>query len=136
MVVIIGVGIQGLSCAYSLAELGITDVVVVEKEFIGAGSSSRSASMVMLQMENEDKIKLSQYSYSCYMRFKKEIGVDPEFKKIGSLSLVPNSVKEEALIQAKTRQRLGVRTEIYTRAEVSKIVPFVNVSDIVGSTRS
>lgn len=130
-VVIIGAGIQGLSIAYHLAKSGITDVIVVEKEFIGAGSSGRSASMLMMQRENEAKIRLSQYSYQRYMGFKDELGIDIGFKKIGFLSIVPERKKDIALEMALLRQKLGVKTDILTPEEIKKVVPFVNLDGIL-----
>jgi sarcosine oxidase subunit beta len=142
-VVVIGAGVQGLSAAYHLAKLGAAGVVVVEKETIGAGSSGRSASMLMLSRENEPKIRFSQYSYKRYMAFKDEFGVDPGFKKIGFLSVIPISTKSEeeaiksiSLIKhyiemTRIRQRLGVTTEIMDQEDIKHLVPVVNVEDII-----
>ncbi|MGA2666457.1 MAG: FAD-binding oxidoreductase [Nitrososphaerales archaeon] len=130
-VVVIGAGVQGLSAAYHLAKLGVTDVVVVEKECVGAGSSSRSASMLMLQVENEGKVRLSQSSYREYMRFQEETGHDPEFKRIGCLWVATEEAREETARGAETRRRLGVRTDLLSPGEVKEVVPALNVEDIV-----
>lgn len=128
--VIVGAGIQGLSCAYHLATLGVSDIVVLEAEGVGAGSSSRSASMVMLQREDASKIALSVFSYLRYQRFREEFGVDPEFNRIGFLSVVPASVAALAEKRARTRQLLGVPTQILTPTEIAELCPIVNVDDI------
>ena len=75
-VVVIGAGNQGLSAAYHLAKMGVKQIVVLEKEFIGAGSSGRSASMLMLQSGSEPRIKLSQYSFQRYLAFESEFWVN------------------------------------------------------------
>jgi len=130
-VVIIGAGIQGLSAAYHLAKRGITDVVVVEKDFIGAGSSGRSASMIMLQMDGETKIKLCQYCMDRYLEFEDELGADPEYDPIGTLLLVDASVAEHARQQAELRQRLGAETRILAPDEINDYAPLVNVEDLI-----
>jgi sarcosine oxidase subunit beta len=119
-----------LSAAYHLAKRGITDVVVVEKEFIGAGSSGRSASMIMLQMDGETKIKLCQYCMDRYMEFEGELGGDPEYDPIGTLLLADASVAEHARQQAELRQRLGAETHILAPEEINDYAPLVNVEDL------
>jgi len=130
-VVVIGAGIQGLSAAYHLAKIGIPETVVVEKETIGAGSSSRSACMLMLQRETKEKIELSKYSYSKYMEFEQETGVNPGFHKIGFLSVVTERVRSVALGRVKLRKSNGVKTEILNPDEIAELVPIVNLEDIV-----
>ncbi len=130
-VVIVGAGVQGLSAAYHLAKKGLRNIVVLEKDYIGAGSSGRSASMLMLQRENEPKIRLSQYSYNMYMTFKEELGVDIGYKKIGFLSVVTEKKVLDALKMAKIRQELGVQTEILGPEDIKKLVPVVNTEDIL-----
>lgn len=129
-VVIIGAGIQGLSAAYHLAKRGVRDVVVVEKEFIGAGSSGRSASMIMLQMNGELKIRLCQTCMDRYLAFEDELGIDPEYDPIGTLLLADASVAGQARQQAELRQQLGVETHILSPAEINDYAPLVNVEDL------
>lgn len=130
-VVVIGAGVQGLSSAYHLAKKGAKHVIVLEKEYIGAGSSGRSGSMLMLQRENEPKIKLSQYSFDRYMLFESEFGVNPRYKKIGFLSVAGEEKALDALKMAKIRQELGVQTIIMGPEDIHKLVPVVNISDII-----
>ena len=42
-VVIIGAGIMGCAIAHALAERGVTDVVVLERDYAGFGASGRNA---------------------------------------------------------------------------------------------
>jgi sarcosine oxidase subunit beta len=129
-VVIIGAGIQGLSAAYHTAKLGVRNIRVIEKEFIGAGSSGRSASMLLLQEDTELKVRLSQFSYERYQRFHEELGVDPGFKNIGYLSVVPENMRDQARLRAEARQKLGVKTVILSPHEITALVPVINVDDI------
>ncbi len=130
-VVVIGAGIQGLSAAYHLAKMGIKHILVLEKEYIGAGSSGRSCSMLMLQRENEPKIKMSQYSFQQYMSFENELGQNPNYKRIGFLSVAGEKKAVDALKMAKKRQELGVQTEILGTKDIQKLVPVVNTSDVI-----
>ncbi|MEJ7763627.1 MAG: FAD-dependent oxidoreductase [Thermomicrobiales bacterium] len=42
-VVIVGAGIMGCAIAYSLAERGVSDIVVVERDAIGRGATADAA---------------------------------------------------------------------------------------------
>ena len=87
-VVVIGAGAIGCSTAYHLAQLGITDVAVVEMDQVGSGSTSKSASMLSLQFcHDELSVWMAQYSYTRYMHFEEEVGVPIDFKRIGWLSV-------------------------------------------------
>lgn len=130
-VVVIGAGIQGLSAAYHLAKIGVTDVVIVEKEFIGAGSSGRSASMIMLQVDTEPKIRLSQYCFERYMIFEEELGTDPEYRPIGYLNLATAPVADALSEQIELRRKLGVRVDALTPEDIKAFVPVVNTDDLV-----
>lgn len=128
---IIGAGIQGLSSAYHLTELGVNDILVLEKApKVASGSSSRSASMVMLQRETEAKIALSVYSYLWYLRFNEVFGVQLPFTRIGFLSVATPAAAPEVLQKAELRQRLGIPTDIVSPDEIQRLEPVVDVRDI------
>lgn len=129
-VVVIGAGIQGLSAAYHLAKAGIRDVVVVEQEFIGAGSSGRSASMLMLQVWTEWQVRFSQYCFRRIMAFEEEFGTSAGYKRIGSLTLVPQTQAEDERTQLAIRKQLGVTPEIWSPEEVKHHYPYIEVDDL------
>lgn len=128
-VVIIGAGIQGLSAAYHLAKAGIRDVVV-EQEFIGAGSSGRSASMLMLQVWTEWQVRFSQYCFGRIMRFEDEFGTSAGYKRIGSLTLVPQAQAEAERTQLAIRKQLGVTPAIWSPEDVKRHYPYIEVDDL------
>lgn len=129
-VVIIGAGIQGLSAAYHLAKAGITDVVVVEKAFIGAGSSGQSASMLMKQVWAAHQVHFSLYSFERFMTFEDELGTDPEYKRIGTLSIATKNIAEASLAMAQMRQDAGIETEMLSPEEIQQRYPVINVEDV------
>ena len=45
-VVIIGGGVHGLATAYYLGKLGVKDVAVLEKSYIGSGASGRNTAII------------------------------------------------------------------------------------------
>ncbi|MCA9911541.1 MAG: FAD-binding oxidoreductase, partial [Anaerolineae bacterium] len=129
-VVVIGAGIQGLSAGYHLAKLGVRDVVIVEKAFMGAGSSGRSASMLMLQVWTEWQIRFSQYCFDRFMHFQGEFDASPDYHRTGSLTLVTDAVAEQEQQLVDLRRHLGVTTEIWTPDEIKRRYPLINTDDL------
>ena len=57
-IVVVGAGIMGCSIAYHLAERGVTDIVVLEKDFIGRGSTADAAGGIRMQFSTRANIEL------------------------------------------------------------------------------
>jgi sarcosine oxidase subunit beta len=134
-VVIIGAGVIGCSTAYHLARMGITDVVVVEMDQVGAGSSGKSASMLSLQFcVSELSARMAKYSYARYMQFEEEIGVPIDFKRIGWVSLATQESAEHLRRSAELLQSLDIETEMLTPEEIKRRYPEINTEDIVLGT--
>jgi len=58
--VIVGGGCMGASVAYHLTKLGVTDIIIVEREpLLGMGSTGKNAGGVRHQFSNEANVKLS-----------------------------------------------------------------------------
>lgn len=129
-VVIIGGGIIGTSIAYHLTRRGVRDVVLVEAEMVGSGSSGRSAAMILLQMSREQTIRMSQESFKEYLNFQDTFEVDIGYRPIGYLNLATPSVAAELRAQVALQRRLGVPTEILSPAEIARLIPALNVTDI------
>jgi sarcosine oxidase subunit beta len=134
-VVIIGAGVIGCSTAYHLAQMGVTDVAVVEMDQVGSGSSSKSASMLSLQFcHDELTARLAKYSYASYMQFGEEPGVPIDFKRTGWLSLATQESSEQLLANAELLQSLDIRTDILGPDEIKRRYPEINTEDLVVGT--
>ena len=130
-VVVIGGGVMGASIAYHLARKGVRDVVVLERERLGAGSTTRNAGGVRLQFSTEINVRLSQRSLPHWERFKDEMGVDPEFHQVGYLFLITAERDIAAFERSLTLwSRLGVPARRLDAAAVRELVPGLRTDDI------
>jgi len=85
-IVIIGGGVMGASAAYHLAQRGLKNIVLLEKEnFFGQGATGRCAGGVRYQFSTEINVKLSIESLPMIERFKDEIGQEVSYKQCGYL---------------------------------------------------
>ena len=135
-VVIIGGGCMGASVAYHLARLGVTNVVLVEREAaLGAGSTGRNAGGVRHQFSHESNIRLSLESIRLFEHFEEEIGFPIDFHQDGYVFLLSSNAGVEAFRESWLLQsRLGVDVEWLDAGEASRFVPGLKVEGVQAAT--
>src|SRR4029077_16764606 len=112
-VVIVGGGCMGASVAYHLARLGVTDVVLLEREkMLGTGSTGRNAGGVRHQFSNAANIRLSIESIALLERFGDEVGSPIDFHQDVYLFLLSSPESVETFRRNVELQRsLGVAVD-------------------------
>lgn len=135
-VVIIGGGCMGASTAYHLAQIGIRDVVLIEREpMLGMGSTGRNAGGVRHQFSNEANVKLSIESIQLIERFKETVGYEIDFRQDGYLFLLSNEdVVDDFRKNAEMQQRLGVEVDLISPEEARRLAPGLEVDGVIGAT--
>ena len=68
-VVIIGGGVIGTSIAFHLAEAGVPDVLLLERDALASGSTARAAGGVRTQFSDELNIRIALRSIEAFMGF-------------------------------------------------------------------
>ena len=68
-VVVIGAGAVGASTAFHLARLGVTDVVLLERDTIASGSTGRAVGGIRCQFGDETNIRVCQRSLAAFQHF-------------------------------------------------------------------
>lgn len=134
-VVIIGAGIMGCSIAYHLAERGMTDVVVLERDLIGRGATADAAGGIRLQFSTETNIRLSQISLDYWEQFEERFGVGINFRQQGYLFLLTDEAEVEVFRRnLELQQALGVPATWVTPEEIHELNPAVVLDDVIGGT--
>ena len=134
-VVIIGAGIMGCSIAYHLAERGVRDVVVLERDQIGRGATADAAGGIRLQFSTETNIRLSQISLEYWEQFEERFGVDINLRQQGYLFLL-TSQDDVPVFQhnLELQQSLGVPVRWVSPEDIRELNPAVLVDDVIGGT--
>jgi sarcosine oxidase subunit beta len=130
-VVVIGAGIMGLSIAYHLAELGVTDVTVVDKGYLCGGASGRNGGGVRAQWSSEDNVRLMLESIAMCRAFAARMKVNVWFRQGGYLFVARTAAVRERLEASVALQRsCGLGTRMLTPAEAARVVPELDTHGI------
>lgn len=134
--VIIGGGVMGASAAYHLAQRGLKNIVLLEKEeFFGTGATGRCAGGVRYQFSTDVNIKLSLASLPMLERFKDEIGQEIDYRQCGYLLIATNEKDSETFRRNVILQNsLGVKTELLSGDEVRRRLPLMRFEDALAGT--
>lgn len=129
-VVIVGGGGHGLATAYYLATRhGITNVAVVEADYIASGNTGRNTTIIRANYGVPEAIRFYHHSLKLYEGLEAETGAQIHHRRKGILWLAHT---ETAMRTERARclmnQALGVQTELIGPAEVRRLVPQIDLS--------
>jgi len=133
-IAIIGGGVIGLSIAYHLARLGITEVVVLERNQLTSGTSWHAAGIVGPLRASLNLTKLAIYATELFPALEAEADQSTGYRQTGGLWLAqtPDRLTEIARIAAMGEiNGLGVR--MLSPAETKAAMPLLETADLAGA---
>jgi 4-methylaminobutanoate oxidase (formaldehyde-forming) len=132
--VIIGGGVGGTSIAYHLAELGWTDIVLVDRAELTSGSTFHSAGLVGQLRSSVTLTRMMMYGVDLYRRLAAETGVDPSWHEVGSLRLASTRARyEELQRQAGWARTFGLPLDLITADEARDRFPLMTTDGVLGA---
>lgn len=133
-IVIIGAGAIGASIAYQLGRRGARDVVVLERDTVGAGSTSKAAGGIRVQFGTRVEIELSLRGIAFFKRFEDEMGVPCDFHQEGYLFVVTDEPTLARFRDNVALQRsMGGDVRIIGPDDARALVPSLNVDDAIAA---
>ncbi len=133
-VVVVGGGVVGASVAYHLAKLGWSDVAIVERSVLTAGSSWHAAGGVHALNADPNIAALQAYTIDLLSEIAEDSGVDIGLHMTGGISVASAPERWEWL-QATYRiyQTMGIEDcRLMTPAEIQDKCPIVNTDGVLG----
>lgn len=129
-VVIIGGGGHGLATAYYLAkEHGITNVAVLEKDWIGGGNTGRNTTIVRSNYLLEPNAFFYEHSLKLWEGLSQDLNFNVMLSQRGVLYTAHFDAQADALIRRGNSMRLnGIDAVFLSREEVRKRVPLADFS--------
>ncbi len=127
-VVVIGGGAVGVSTLYHLAHKGWSDVVLVERAELTAGSTWHAAGLLPLFNMSYSVGQLHKYSVDLYKRLQAETGQDVSFHATGNLRLATSRDRmDEYRKYCGTANTIGVPFEIIGPQQVKELWPLLTL---------
>jgi len=127
-VVVIGGGAVGVSTLYHLCQKGWSDVVLLERSELTAGSTWHAAGLLPLFNMSYTVGQLHKYSVDLYKRLPAETGQDVSFHVTGNLRLATcRDRMDEYYKYCGTANTIGVPFEVITPSDVKKLWPLIEL---------
>ena len=133
-VAVIGGGVVGASVLYHLAKLGWTDVCLIERSVLTAGSSWHAAGGVHALNADPNMAALQAYTIDLLSEIEKESGHSIGLHMTGGITVASAPARWEWLQSAyRVFQTIGIRDcHLMTPAEVKEKCPIMEVDGIIG----
>ncbi|MGC1428655.1 MAG: FAD-dependent oxidoreductase [Albidovulum sp.] len=134
-IVVIGGGIIGCSTAYHLARDHKADVILIEQGRLTSGSTWHAAGLVGQLRSSASITRVLKYSVDLYKGLAAETGLETGWKMSGCLRLATNQDRwTEYKRLATTAKSFGMEMHLVSPAEVKRMWPLMDVSDLVGAS--
>jgi dimethylglycine dehydrogenase len=133
-VVVIGGGVVGASVLYHLTKAGWTDVVLIERRELTAGSTWHAAGGMHTLNGDPNVARLQQYTIQLYEEIQRVSGQDCSIHLPGGLMLADTEVRMDFLRMAVARGRyLGMDLELISAKEAADLFPLMDPQYFVGA---
>lgn len=128
---------MGTSIAFHLAEAGVGDVVLLERDALGSGSTCKAAGGVRAQFSDALNIALGARSLEAFGRFAERPGQEIDLRRVGYLFLLsePDDVRTfEASVRL--QNEMGVPSRMIEPAEAARLSPLISTEGLLAAAFS
>ena len=126
---IIGGGVIGCAIQYHLAQLGVSNTVLLERDVLGSGSTGRSQAICRMHYSNPITATLAWQSLQVFTEFDEIVGGESGFVRTGYLVVVKDDDRAGLLRNVALLQELGIDTSVVTQDDVSRLAPAIRLYD-------
>lgn len=132
-IVIIGGGVIGLGIAYHLAELGVTDVLLVERNELTSGTSWHAAGIVGPLRATVSMTRLASYATELFPRLEEQTGQGTGYRRTGGYWLARTADRLTELRRiAATGEMMGMDARILSPGDIAERAGFIRTDDLAG----
>jgi dimethylglycine dehydrogenase len=132
-VVVIGGGIVGTSVLYHLAKGGWSDVVLIERAELTAGSTWHAAGGFHALNDDPNIAALQGYTIRLYDEIQAESGVSVGMHMTGGISLAASDERWEMLKAERAMyETMEMETRLVTPEEIRELCPIIDITGLRG----
>ncbi len=131
--VIIGGGSIGCNTAYHLTKLGMTDVVVLERDLLTSGTTWHAAGLVVAGLlKSEAECEIYTHGRDLYSNLEQETGLPTGFRDVGYLQIANNEERVHEMRRlAPFMRRHGINIYEISPQETADLFPVGDLSDVL-----
>jgi glycine/D-amino acid oxidase-like deaminating enzyme len=126
---VVGGGLEGLSIAWSLAQRGETDVLVVERGSLCSGMTGKSSAVVRCHYGNRSLAAMAWYGVQVFERATELFGDEIGFRQCGYVVGVGDDDVDALKANVAMQQDVGVAVEFLGHDDVAELWPGANLDD-------
>jgi sarcosine oxidase subunit beta len=128
-VVIVGGGLEGAAIAWALAERGVTDVVVCERDTVGSGMTGKSSGIVRCHYGVSSLAAMANRGLELFENAEQVLGEDIGFRQTGYVVGVGETNVAAMRSSLANQRAVGVQTEEIDSDEVARLWPTADLGD-------
>ena len=127
-VVIVDGGIEGTAAAWALAQRGVTDVLVAERNTVASGMTGKSSGIVRCHYGVSSLAAMAAVGVEVFEKAEEIFGTGIGFRQTGYVVGVGEPNVESLRKSLAAQRAVGVQTEEIDAAEVASLWPFADLS--------
>jgi len=128
-VVIIGGGVSGLSTARALVELGVTDVLILERSVVGSGGTGKSSGIVRCHYGIKSLAAMAWHALPTLANAIELLGADSGYRNIGYIVGVGTENIDALHSNVAMHQSVGIDVELIDHGVAKELWPSANLDD-------
>lgn len=131
--VIIGGGSIGCNTAYHLTKLGMSDVVVLERDQLTSGTTWHAAGLIVAGLlTSEAECEIYTHGRDLYKTLEAETGLPTGFREVGYLQIASNEERVHEMRRlAPFMRRHGINIHEISPEETADLFPIGDLSDVL-----
>ena len=127
--VVIGGGVMGCATLHYLADLGVTNTLLLERDTLASGSTGRSTTILRMHYSNRITSEMSWWSRGVMADFE-DVAGSPSGYRENQWILVPGEGnREPATSNVELAQSLGIAAEVVEIDEAERRWPYMRFGD-------
>ncbi len=126
-VVIVGGGIEGAAAAWALAQRGVTDVLIVERDTVGSGMTGKSSGIVRCHHGVSSLAAMATVGLDVFENAEEIFGHDIDFCQTGYVVGVGEPNVDSLRKSLAAQRAVGVETEEIDATDVAAMWPYADL---------
>ncbi len=128
-VIVIGGGVAGLSTARALVELGVTDVLVLERSTIASGGTGKTSGVVRCHYGIRSLAAMAWHSLDVLAHSVEMLGAESGYRQTGYLVGVGASNRGALRANVAMHQELGIDVDLMSHDRALELWPWARTED-------